>query len=55
VNIHIYNFKAGKNTLKLPKGICLVLGFVDGQQSIPVYDAMLMSDNKNKNIDWLFE
>jgi len=55
VNIHVYNFKEGKHRLKLPKGVCLVLGFVDGQQSIPVYDAMLMSDNKNKNIDWLFE
>ena len=55
VNIHVYNFKAGKNTLKLPKGVCLVLGFVDGQQAIPVYDAMLMSDNKSKNLDWLFE
>jgi hypothetical protein len=55
VNIHVYNFKAGNNTLKLPKGVCLILGFVDGEQVIPVYDAMLMSDNKNKNIDWLFE
>lgn len=55
VNIHVYNFKAGNNTLKLPKGICLVLGFVDGEKVIPIYDAMLMSDNKNKNIDWLFE
>ena len=55
VNIHVYNFKAGNNKLKLPKGVCLVLGFVDGQRTIPVYDAMLMSDNKNKNIDWLFE
>jgi hypothetical protein len=55
VNIHVYNFKEGQNTLKLPKGVCLVLGFVDGQQAIPVYDAMLMSDAKNKNLDWLFE
>ncbi len=55
VNIHSYSFKAGINTLKLPKGVCLVLGFVDGRQVIPVYDAMLMSDAKNKNIDWLFE
>jgi hypothetical protein len=55
VNIHVYNFKEGKNTLRLPKGVCLVLGFVDGKQTIPVYDAMLMSDAKNKNIDWLFE
>jgi hypothetical protein len=55
VNIHVYTFKAGNNTLKLPKGVCLVLGFVVGEQAIPVYDAMLMSDSKNKNIDWLFE
>jgi hypothetical protein len=55
VNIHVYNFKAGNNTLKLPKGVYLVLGFVDGEQELPIYDVMLMSDNKNKNIDWLFE
>ncbi|HEX3165617.1 MAG TPA: hypothetical protein VHQ93_05105 [Chitinophagaceae bacterium] len=55
VNIHAYNFKAGAHQLKLGKGVCLVLGFVDGQQVIPIYDAMLMSDAKNKNIDWLFE
>ena len=55
VNIHTYSFKAGSHTLKLPKGVCLLLGFVNGTQVIPVYDAMLMSDAKNKNIDWLFE
>lgn len=55
LNIHTYSFKAGIHTLKLPKGVCLVAGFVDGTQVIPVYDAMLMSDAKNKNIDWLFE
>jgi len=41
--------------LQLGKGVCLVLGFVDGQQVISVYDAMQMSDPKNKNLDWLFE
>ena len=55
VNIHTYSFKAGKNTLKLEKGVCLILGFVDGNTVIPIYDAGLMSDNKNKNLDWLFE
>jgi hypothetical protein len=55
VNIHTYLFKAGTHQLKLGKGVCLILGFVDGQQVIPIYDAMLMSDPKNKNIDWLFE
>jgi hypothetical protein len=55
VNIHVYSFKAGKNILKLEKGLCLILGFVDGNTVVPVYDAGLMSDNKNKNLDWLFE
>jgi hypothetical protein len=55
VNIHAYNFKAGTHQLQLGKGVCLVLGFVDGQQVISVYDAMQMSDPKNKNLDWLFE
>jgi hypothetical protein len=55
INVHSYSFKAGTNTLKLGKGICLVLGFVDGDTIIPIYDAGLMSDKKNKNLDWLFE
>jgi hypothetical protein len=55
VNIHVYSFKAGEHMLKLEKGICLVLGFADGEQIIRVHDAMLVSDDKNKNIDWLFE
>ncbi len=55
VNIHTYTFKAGLNTLKLEKGVCLILGFVDGDTGVPVYDAGLMGDNKNKNLDWLFE
>jgi hypothetical protein len=55
VNLHVYNFNEGKHTLKLPKGVCLVLGFIDGSKVVPVYDAMLMSDHKNKNLDWLFE
>ena len=55
VNIHTYNFKAGKNSLKLEKGVCLILGFVDGDTIIPVYDAGLMSDLRSKSLDWLFE
>jgi len=55
VNVHVYTFKEGQHTLRLPKGVCLLLGFVDGQQVVPVYDAKLMSNDKSKNIDWLFE
>jgi hypothetical protein len=55
VNIHTYSFKAGKNILKLEKGVCLILGFVDGDTVVPVYDAGLMSEYKNRNLDWLFD
>lgn len=55
VNIHTYSFKAGTNTLKLEKGVCLILGFVDGDTVVPVYDAGLMGDLRNKSMDWLFE
>jgi hypothetical protein len=54
-NIHSYSFAAGQHTLKLPKGLCLVLGFVDGAQTIPVYDAGLTERGIRKEIDWLFE
>lgn len=55
VNVHVYNFKWGTNTLKLEKGVCLILGFIDGDTIVPVYDAGLTGDLRNKNIDWLFE
>jgi len=54
INVHTYSFKAGTNTLVLAKGACLVLGFVNEDQPIKVYDAGL-NDPSNKNIDWLFE
>jgi hypothetical protein len=54
VNVHAYSFGPGEHELTLGKGICLVLGFVDGHEKIPVYDASL-NDPSNKNIDWLFE
>jgi hypothetical protein len=55
VNIHSYSFAAGNSTLKLAKGVCLILGFVDGGQVIPVYDAGLTEGGKKKEIDWLFD
>ncbi|WP_080055813.1 alpha-d-galacturonidase [Spirosoma aerolatum] len=53
VNVHTYSFKAGQHTLNLGKGACLLLGFMDGDQEIPVFDAGLAGNKKN--IDWLFE
>lgn len=55
VNIHSYSFNAGQHTLKLPKGVCLIVGFVNGEQPIPVYDAGLTERGIKKEIDWLFE
>lgn len=54
VNIHAYSFKQGTHTLNLGKGMCLILGFVDGNQQIRMRDAGLGAAGK-KDIDWLFE
>jgi hypothetical protein len=55
VNVHSYSFNAGTHTLKLAKGIALILGFVDAGQLIPLYDAGLAESGAKKEIDWLFE
>jgi hypothetical protein len=58
VNVHTYAFKAGTHTLNLGKGTCLLLGFMDGNQEIPVFDAAGVTSDlagNKKNIDWLFE
>jgi hypothetical protein len=55
VNIHSYSFPAGSHTLKLAKGICLVLGFADASQPMPLYDAGLTENGTSREIDWLFE
>ena len=55
VNIHSYSFPAGNNILKLAKGVCLVLGFVNSEQAIPLYDAGLTENGTKREIDWLFE
>ncbi|MES2329060.1 MAG: alpha-glucuronidase family glycosyl hydrolase [Bacteroidota bacterium] len=55
VNIHTYSFKPGKNTLTLAKGACLVLGFIDEDQRLHLYDAGLFETGSKREIDWLFE
>ncbi|WP_345950630.1 alpha-glucuronidase family glycosyl hydrolase [Mucilaginibacter sp. PAMB04274] len=54
VSIHTYSFKAGTNTLTLPKGIALVLGFVTESQVVPVYDAGFSNVGNIKDLRWLF-
>ncbi len=55
VNVHTYTFPAGNNTLKLAKGVCVILGFVYDDEIIPLYDAGLTESGASKEIDWLFE
>jgi hypothetical protein len=55
VNIHAYSFGAGDHVLKLGKGVCLILGFVAGNEMIPMYDAGLMEGGMRREVDWLFE
>ena len=55
VNIHAYSFPAGTHTLTLAKGECLVLGFVDGNATIPVYDAAMQKGGANRKLDALFQ
>lgn len=55
VNIHTFSFDAGSHTLVLPRGACLILGFVNKNQPIPVRDAGLVSGGVKKELDWLFE
>jgi hypothetical protein len=55
VNIHTFSFKAGKNTLDLPKGAVLILGFVDDDQLTRSYDTGLTQSGVKEELDWLFE
>lgn len=55
VNIHSYSFGAGTHTLKLARGIGLILGAVPDNQPLPLYDAGLTEKGAKKEIDWLFE
>lgn len=55
VNIHTYSFKPGTHTLKLAKGACMVLGFVDEDQLVKAYDAGRVPGVTKLELDWLFE
>lgn len=55
INIHTYSFNAGTNTLTLAKGACVILGFINGNDVMPLYDAGLLENGVKKEIDWLFE
>ncbi|MCU7550158.1 hypothetical protein OCK74_13625 [Chitinophagaceae bacterium LB-8] len=54
INVHTYAFNKGTHTLTLGKGMCLLLGFIDGNQVVRMRDAGLGASDK-KDIDWLFD
>ena len=51
VNIHQYNLPAGRNTIRLPKGILMVAGFT--QSDIKSRDCGL--SGPSGEVDWLFQ
>ncbi|HTM99680.1 MAG TPA: hypothetical protein VL088_13085 [Pedobacter sp.] len=53
VNVHAFSFAAGTHTLNLGKGECLVLGFIDDNEELRIFNAGL--DGRGRDIDWLFE
>lgn len=53
VNVHTYSFNKGTHTLNLPKGALLLLGFIDGNQEVKIYNAGMGAHGKE--IDWVFE
>ncbi|PWG79717.1 alpha-d-galacturonidase [Pararcticibacter amylolyticus] len=55
VNIHSYSFKPGTHTLTLAKGTAVILGFIDENEPMRLYDAGVGLPDSKKDIDWLFE
>lgn len=51
VNIHQYSLPAGRNTIRLPKGILMVAGFT--QSDIKPRDCAL--NGPSTEVDWLFQ
>ena len=51
VNIHQYSLPAGRNTIRLPKGILMVAGFTDS--TITPRDCGL--SGPSSEVDWLFQ
>ncbi|MBS1520857.1 MAG: hypothetical protein JST50_07680 [Bacteroidetes bacterium] len=54
VNVHTYTFGAGTNKLILGRGVCLILGFVNGDANVPVYDEGLSNEGNIRDMRWLF-
>lgn len=53
VNIYTYKYDAGEHELVLGKGRVLILGFIDGNTTIPIHDAGIGAED-GASVDWLF-
>ena len=54
VNVYNYNYEEGGHELTLGKGRVLILGFIDGNEEIPIHDAGMTKDENGPAVDWLF-
>jgi hypothetical protein len=55
INIHAYSFQPGTHTLTLGKGSCMVLGFINESEPLPILDAGFNIEDNAGALDWLFE
>jgi hypothetical protein len=55
MNVHTYSFRPGTHTFTLAKGMCLILGFINESEPLPVFDAGLNTTDNAGALDWLFE
>jgi hypothetical protein len=54
VNVYNYRYEPGEHELVLGKGRVLILGFIDGDEEIPIHDAGITQDEGGPAVDWLF-
>lgn len=52
VNVHAYQFEAGKHKLLLPKGLIMVIGFTNAD--IKQRNAGMVGTGKVETMDWMF-
>lgn len=52
LNVHSYDFEAGKNKLLLPKGMCVVLGFTT--DNMTTRNAGMAGKGDEETMDWMF-
>src|SRR5690606_14955603 len=55
LHVHSYESQPGNNTLKLARGVALILGFIDADAPLKAHDAGLYESGNRKQVDWLFE